>query len=248
MERKLKKKTREPFWNRNMKLITICLVIVFIAVIIIANCTLKNIVIEGSSRYTEEELEKKLITKATDKITILFYLREKLSKNKVIPFIEAYDVQYEDKNSIKIQVYEKLVIGCIEIMGSYMYFDKDGMVVESSDERLDDVPLIEGLKYDQVILYEQLKVQKSALYDTILNLTKLIHLHELPVQSISFNSDFEVTLQCDGHVILCGKHDNYDEQIATVKSLLESAGDEKYSFDLKNYSKNETRVIAKPLE
>jgi len=244
----LQRKHKQPFKKVLITLSTICLVIAFLFLLIIINCRLKNVIIEGTSRYTEEELKNKIITEKTDNLSFLFYLRQKLNGKKEIPFIESYDVTYEDKNTVRIHVYEKIVIGCVEVMGDYMYFDKDGMVVESSDEKFSDIPLINGLKFSQIVLHEKLEVQKSSVYETILNLTKLIHLHELPVQTISFNSNLEVTLECDGNIVLFGKQSNYDEQIATLESLLKSTDGVNYSFDLRNYSKNNTRVIAKPLE
>lgn len=248
MERRAQRNHKSPYNKPLYKLATICLVLVFLCLLFILNFRIKNVIVEGSSRYSENEIKEHLMTERTDNISFLFYLRQKLSHKKEIPFVETYDVEFVDKNTVKIQVYEKLVIGCVEVMGGYMYFDKDGMVVESSNEKLSDVPEIKGLKYNQVVLYEQLEVQKSNLYDTILNLTKLIHLHELPVQTIIFNSSLEVTMECDGNIALFGKKNTYDEQIAVLESLLKSAGVEKYTFDLRNYSKNDTTIIAKPLE
>lgn len=230
------------------KLTIACLILAFICIIVLLNGRVKHVVIEGVNHYTEEEIKEKLFVKPTDHITLLFYLRQKITKDKEIPFIEKIDYEMVDKNTIKIRVYEKLVIGCVEVMGGYMYFDKDGIIVESSNERVDGVPLILGLKYDQVMLHQPLKVQKSTLFDTILNMTKLIQSHKLSVQTIQFNSSYEVTLEANGSVVLLGSREFYDEQLAALTSILEQAGNKKYTFDLRNYSKDNTTVPAKPLK
>ncbi len=230
------------------KLTIACLLLAFICIIVLLNGRVKHVVIEGVNHYSEEEIKEKLFVKPTDRITLLFYLRQKITKEKEIPFIEKLDYEMVDKNTIKIRVYEKLVIGCVEVMGGYMYFDKDGIIVESSNERVDGVPLILGLKYDQVMLHQPLKVQKSTLFDTILDMTKLIQSHKLSVQTIQFNSSYEVTLEANGSVVLLGSRDFYDEQLAALSSILEHAGNKKYTFDLRNYSKDNTTVPAKPLK
>lgn len=230
------------------KLTIACLILAFICIIVLLNGRVKHVVIEGVNHYTEEEIKEKLFVKPTDHITLLFYLRQKITKDKEIPFIEKIDYEMVDKNTIKIRVYEKLVIGCVEVMGGYMYFDKDGIIVESSNERVDGVPLILGLKYDQVMLHQPLKVQKSTLFDTILNMTKLIQSHKLSVQTIQFNSSYEVTLEANGSVVLLGSREFYDEQLAALTSILGQAGNKKYTFDLRNYSKDNTTVPAKPLK
>ena len=230
------------------KLTIACLLLAFICIIVLLNGRVKHVVIEGVNHYSEEEIKEKLFVKPIDRITLLFYLRQKITKEKEIPFIEKLDYEMVDKNTIKIRVYEKLVIGCVEVMGGYMYFDKDGIIVESSNERVDGVPLILGLKYDQVMLHQPLKVQKSTLFDTILDMTKLIQSHKLSVQTIQFNSSYEVTLEANGSVVLLGSRDFYDEQLAALTSILEHAGNKKYTFDLRNYSKDNTTVPAKPLK
>ena len=56
-------------------------------------------------------------------------------------------------------VFEKSVVGYVSYMSSYMYFDKDGIIVESSVEQLPGVPWITGLDFGHIILHQPLPVQ-----------------------------------------------------------------------------------------
>ena len=56
-------------------------------------------------------------------------------------------LKYSGQEVMYITVYEKAVIGYIRYMGCNMYFDKDGIVVESSTETFEKVPEIIGLKF-----------------------------------------------------------------------------------------------------
>ena len=49
-----------------------------------------------------------------------------------IPFVDVMDVVVVSPDTIKIVVYEKALAGYIEFMDSYMYFDRDGYMVETS--------------------------------------------------------------------------------------------------------------------
>ena len=53
--------------------------------------------------------------------------------------------------------------------GSYLYFDRDGIVVESSRIKLEDIPVITGLNFSRIVLHEQLKVQKEEMFTVILS-------------------------------------------------------------------------------
>ena len=64
-----------------------------------------------------------------------------------------------------------MMIGYVEYLGTNLYFDKDGIVVESSSEILEGVPKISGLKFSEVTLYEKLPVEDDHVFQVILNLT-----------------------------------------------------------------------------
>ncbi len=40
-------------------------------------------------------------------------------------------------------------------MDQYVYFDNDGRVLETSAEKLEDVPCIQGLKFDRIVVGEK---------------------------------------------------------------------------------------------
>lgn len=231
-----------------MKLFTFCLVIIILICILFISFRLKTIKVEGSSHYSAEELQDKVITKKTDNNALLLYLRYKYGNFDSIPFIEDIDIELVNRNTVKIHVYEKVITGCLEFMGGYMYFDKDGIIVESSDEKLDEIPYITGLKFEKIVLYQKLEVQKKALFDVILNITQLIKKYDLKIETIEFNSDLEVILYSGNIKILLGKRTTYDEQIAELENLLPSAKGKKIVLDMTNFEEGQDRIIAKPLD
>lgn len=204
---------------------------------------LENITVTGSSRYNEEQIIERLISSELDKNTILFYLKHKYFYDVRVPFVEKMSFELVDKNSVSIRVYDKKIIGCIEFMGDYLYFDKDGIIVESTSNRLSDIPLIKGLKYQKIVLNEKLEVQKEELYDVILNLTQQIEKRGLNVDTISFNSKYEVTVDCGDIKAMLGKRSTYDEILAKLKNILEEAKGKKLTIDMRS---DNQYYIAKP--
>lgn len=247
MVRQLQKKVRRKRISAVFITLTTLLIVLIAVIVLFMNFRLENVLVEGTTRYTEEEIKNRLITEKTDQITLFYYLRQHFSDPVSIPFVEKVDVSMENRNTIHVTVYEKLVVGCVEMMGGYLYFDKDGIVVESTKERLEDIPQVTGLKFDKIVLHEKLEIQKEGLFETILNVTKLIKKFELPIDAMRFNSDYELILTSDGIEVLLGRKDFYDEQLGALKNVLEAAGDKKLSIDMKNYSKNNKKIISKPL-
>jgi cell division protein FtsQ len=239
------KRNNNDFLKGLIKILIICLVLIIIGIILFISCRVDTVIIEGTSHYTEEELKQKVMTQKTDENTILLYLRYKYGKVESIPFVEDIHIKIVNKNTVKIQVYEKVITGCIEYMGNYMYFDKDGIVVESSADKLEGIPFIKGLKFNQIILYKKLKVQKKSLFQVILNLTQLVQKYELNIDTIEFDSDYEVTLYKGDIEILLGKRDTYDEQLAELKNLLPKAKGKKIILDMQDFKEGQDRVIGK---
>lgn len=208
---------------------------------------LKNVSFVGLTRYTEAEFREKLEDSFWCSITPVFCLQD-TTRQKEIPFIEKYEIEYVDQHSARIQVHEKRVTGCVLVMGRYMYFDKDGIIVESSESMLEGIPVVTGLEFKEIVLHQKLKVQKERLFDTILNLTRLIEQQEITVQEIFFDSNYEVTLYVEDITVLLGKKENYDETINALTGILKVISGQKGTLDMRNYSMENQDVIFREIQ
>ena len=205
---------------------------------------LKEITVDGLTRYTKEEFCEKLEYGFITSLTPLFCLSDTIAP-KEIPFVETYEIDYVDRQTARVLVHEKRITGCVIIMGRYMFFDKDGIVVESSDTPVPGIPVITGLEFDEIVLYRKLQVQKQSLFDTILQLVRLMEQHEIPVKEISFDSGYEVTLYLDDITVLLGKKANYDEDLNALAGILQSLSGRNGTLDMRNYTRENGDVILK---
>ena len=160
-----------------------------------------------------------------------------------IPFVEYVDVELVSKDSVKLTVYEKKIIGCISYMNKYIYFDKDGYFVEQSVDKLEDIPYITGIEFKEIKLYEKMKVEEDKLFDIIMNVTKLIDEYEVKTDELYFSDNLEITLYSDDIEVLLGKHSTYDEQIAKLKGLLKETEGMKGTLHMENYSDGNENII-----
>lgn len=205
---------------------------------------LQTVTLEGLTRYTEQEFKGYLQQGFLYSLTPFFCFQDTI-RQKEIPFIEKYEIDYVDRQTAKIRVYEKRVTGCVVVMGRYLYFDKDGIIVETSDTHIETIPVITGLKFDEIVLYQQLNVQKQSLFDTILQLTRLIEENELPVQEIAFDSSYEVTLYLDKVTVLLGKRTSYDEPMNALAEILVVIQGRTGTLDMRSYTGDNGEVILK---
>lgn len=211
-------------------------------------CKLENIEIKGVSYYTEEDIEKLVITSETDRYAPLLYLKGRLSTMAEAPFIDKLDIELLDRNSVCIYVYEKAIIGCVEKMGQYMYFDNEGIIIEASSSHDVRYPLVTGLKFDSIVMNKKLEVERDNIFGTILDISMLIKKNELVVSQMNFSGSLEVTLYCDDDIVLLGKRTTYDLQLNNLPSILATTGEGRFRLDMKEYSENNMKVVAKLIE
>ena len=79
-------------------------------------------------RQTGEEL---LFTGRWGKNSAHAYFSDKFRPHIQIPFVEDYKVVFHNPLDVEVIIYEKSIVGYVSYMSSFMYFDKDGIVVES---------------------------------------------------------------------------------------------------------------------
>lgn len=208
-----------------------------------------KITVINGNYYTDEQIKAMVIKDKADHFTPVLYLRRHiLGSIDPAPFIEKIDLEWVDKNSINIYVYDKAVAGCVKHMGCYMHFDRDGIVVESSGTKMEGVPEITGVEFTKVVLNEQLEIEDESLFGKLMTLTQLLQKAEIDCDEINFDLRNNVTIYYDGNIALLGSGELHDEQISCLKNLNRAAGDVKYKYDLRNYDPSTGEVTGKPIE
>lgn len=171
---------------------------------------------EGNTHYSDEEMSDYLFNGTTPNSLIYFLFG---NTNIEIPFIQKYDVEIKWPNKFYISVYEKPIIGYVKYMGSYMYFDKDGIVVESSTELIDSVPEVQGLEYSSIVLNKKIEVADASIFDRILELAQGFDKYDLDVDSIQFDSEGNIYVNIGSVKVAMGNTDDYSERLFELKQL-----------------------------
>ena len=197
--------------------------------------------VTGNSYYTEQEIAD-LITKDHQNSILLMFQYDYMG-GKEIPFVDHVELSMEGPDHIKVRVYEKTMIGYVEYMGSNLYFDKDGTVVESSGEVLKGVPCIKGLKFDTLALHQPLNVENQEVFGTLLTLTQMMKKYELDPDAITLQKDgTEVVLTFDNVRINLGNGDHLDEKAARIQSLLPDLTDKSGILHMEEYTNETTNI------
>ena len=133
----------------------------------------KKVSIEGNTYYSSREMEEKFQSNIFEKNILTFWLMQKLSLTPDLPFVREYEVNYPSTNEIHIKLYEKSIVAGIAYSNQYIYFDKDGIVLQSSDKAVKGIPLFETKNLTTFTLYSKVQMEDDSLLSQILNLANL---------------------------------------------------------------------------
>ena len=233
---KVKKEFKLPQMNSKLYIIAgIAVLVLCIFLFIMDRCTVKTITVEGNVHYSNNEIVAMVMKNKLDHNSL--YLSMKYRKKGIvgIPFIEKMSVDIMAPDTIKITVYEKAVAGYIEYLGKYMYFDKDGIIVETSDVKTAGIPQITGLQFNYVVLHEKLPIENDAMFQSILDITQLLNKYEISIDKIYFDQNNQMTLYFENIRVRLGDISNIDDKIMRLKSILPELEGQKGILRMENY-------------
>lgn len=228
-----------------IKLLIVFLLILLLAAIctvVITKYRVRTIIVEGNIHYTNEEIIAQVINSRLEENSLYLSVKYRDKDIAGIPFIEKMKVNILSADTIKITVYEKSVAGYIEYLGKYMYFDKDGIVVETSDAKTDGITQITGLNFDYVILHEKLPVEDEAIFQSILDITQILEKYGIGADKIYFDQNGEMTLYFGEIRVRLGDDSNIDDKMVRLKSILPELEGEKGVLRMENYTQSSKNI------
>ena len=255
-----KKKKRKPvqknktYFFRNHKSIFIILGITLFLLLgllfgyqyILTNYTVTTSYVEGNVHYTDEEILDMVMAGHYGNNSLFLSMKYRNKSISGVPFVEKMDVSVIDPHTIKIEVYEKALAGYVEYLENYMYFDKDGIVVESSNERTKGIPLVTGLQFDHVVLYEPLPVDNPEIFKSVLSITQLVNKYNLSIDRIYFGSDNTLTLYFDEVRVALGNATDLDEKLMKLQYMLPELNGKSGVLRMENYTEETKNISFEP--
>ncbi len=210
-------------------------------VLLFAN--INTITVSGNQWYTSEQIIDFLFLENSKNNAVIAYIYNRFREKEEIPFVEDYEVIFHNLNEVEIIVYEKSIVGYVSYMSSYMYFDKDGVVVESANEKLLNVPWITGLNFGQIVLYQTLPIDNPKIFENILNLTQILSINEILVDEIFYNQGKDPILQIGEIKVVLGDDREINGKIIELKSILPELNGKKGTLYLDDYDPIEVNVM-----
>ena len=195
-----------------------------------------KVYVEGNTRYTNEQISERVMDGPLGDNMLVLSVKYRFKEMPSFPFVERMDLERMGNDTIRIKVYEKALAGYIAHLGSYIYFDRNGTVVETSAQRIAEIPEIVGLEFSYIVLYEKLPVKNEAIFARILNMTQLLRKYGLQADKIYFDSRENMSIYFGDVRADLGQDVYSDEKISNLSRILPELADRKGVLEMENFT------------
>lgn len=207
---------------------------------------LEKMTVSGNTRYTAKEIKGFVKQKYVLDNTVLLSWFSKIRPIEGIPFLDKIQISYRNRHEVEVEVYEMAIAGCILDMGNYIYFDHEGMVLESSEARLEGIPVIDGLSFQKFVLHKKLPVKDKEEFQLILLITQLIQENQLDIQKVRFGIGGNLILYHENLTIQLGTKDYLEEKMMNLSEILSKAKGMNGTIHMEDYGLGNSIVTFTP--
>lgn len=174
----------------------------------------------GSSHYSEKEVRKMVLRGPLASNSVLAPLLYTKRETEDIPFVKGYVVSQVNRNTICISVKEEKPVGCIPYLDSYIYFDRNGIFIESSKKRNETIPYFDGISVKHVIKDEELPIKGKTVLNTAVALATIFQKNETIPDHIEFDENYQISLLYGDITVMLGKDEFLEDKMTRAVAIL----------------------------
>lgn len=241
--RKKKKKKRKGVF---LGLLTFVLGIVIVVFSFLLLFHIQKIEVKGNRYCTENDVINWLKEDKYAGNSVYAWWKYNHTDVKQLPVVESSKITFKTPWSIRVTVKEKEITGYIDFNSQYLYFDKEGTALLSTDEKVEGAAYIEGMDIDasKVKVGKVLPVSDENVFDSIVEISQLLVKYELTPDRITCSGS-EINLYFGKVEVLLGRK-NYEDRLAQVPPILEKLNekfqDKEGTLHLENYDASDKAV------
>lgn len=216
------KKIKIKLEGKKRKIIGMCAALILLVGIIFffSYFRVTNVEVMDSSYYSESEVQEMILQGPFVYNSVLAPILCSADNVGDVPFVEGFRVKQLNHNTIVISIKEKQPVGCIAYLDSYVYFDRNGIFIEGSKERMEKVPYFEGIEVNHVIKNEKIPMKGKTILNTAVALSTIFQKNDMLPDYIEFDENYQISLSYGDITVSLGEDKNLEDKMARVFAIL----------------------------
>lgn len=208
---------------------------------------IRTVTVEGNTFFSEAEVAEYYQTSFFQKNVLTNMIYDALGFTSDPAYVRESELSYPSFGELHIKLHEKSILAGVKFSRHYIYFDKDGMVLKTTDEKIKDIPYFESDDVTDFTLYRTLSTGRAELLDQMLNLSGRLIYYKIDWDKAKFDTEGHAEIHSGNVTVKLGRRTDYDEVISILPDILKTAKDsgEKGTIDMTNYKAGSTIIFKK---
>lgn len=218
--------------------ILIAVLIVVICFNIITRVKIKNIDIVGNSNVSDTQIVTTLFEGDIDRISLVFFLKSEFGKKKDILLVDSYEIKWITPFSIVVKVNENPPIAFTKRDVKNIYFDKNGVINEVSEDRKPNLIEVIGISFKNYEKGSKIYISNAKTLKAILNITSFLKEQGLQAELLEIRREEEFYIYMGNIVVNMGNANNMETKLLRLKDIYPNISDLRGTLDLSNAREN----------
>lgn len=201
---------------------------------------IKEVTVTGNGeKFSSGQLQEMISAKVGKNILFFNSKKAKRTLEKEI-YIESANINKLIPDTIEIELVERKVRGYVPYMGSYLYIDEEGRVLETQATYFEPLPEVIGLKFSQFQLGEVLNVDNKESLEVVLQMSQMMQKYELldSAMTIDVSNVQSVIVRIHQIEVNMGTMIDIDQKVRIMAEVLKTIPEEdRGTLDLSDLSK-----------
>lgn len=246
--------------------------LVLAALVVFGLFRVREVVVTGNSIYSTADIQNAVMQDGLCKNTLylMWKYRDDSRVREELPFLSSVEVTMLTPYQVRIEVHEKAEVGYFQNGTDYVYFDRDGLIVEISKKLRENIPKVTGITITKPARYELLPIKEKEsereeeteeteetesmgstdtsgheLFDAVVEITQVLSKNALVPKEIRFDDQQEVTLCFDRMRVRLGACINLVDKITALKSVYEKVEGMEGTLHMESYSEDARTITFK---
>jgi len=206
--------------------------------------TVEKVEVTGNTIYQDETIKQWILNDDYSWNSMYVYLKYKFKDASEKTFMDNPTIVLKNPHILQIKVKEKEMIGYIYIpsVGQNAYFDTDGMVVETSSEKIEKMMEITGVDVNEVTLHKKIPIKKKSVLKVLLSMTQGLNKYQIMPESLHYDEYSNMILGYGTVTVNFGNSENLTDKIITLSAILPQLEGMSGTLHMENWSEDNTDV------
>lgn len=209
-----------------------------IATILFFNTYLTTVSVTGNTYLSRDAVVEMLFSTKMEQRTFFARWRDMTGRQKKIPMVQSYRLEFNGLHEVTVNITENEIIGGIPYVDTYLYFDSQGYILCSRTEPVEGIPVINGLVFEQPMLYRQAVTEQQELFDAVVRTAQLLSVYGISADTLTCGEDASLTLVMGKIRVELGNTENIEGKLNELKSMESGLSGLAGTLHLEDYSES----------